>query len=79
MSKNQKKIVEIVNLDGENLYIFWRTSGILRKFPGKIWLMIILKVIKNHGLTFSLENPFLDKNRIGENKGEGVQIDTKVF
>ena len=31
------------------------------KFSGKMWLMIILKVPKNHGFTLSLEYTFLKK------------------
>ena len=38
------------------------------KFSGKMWLMIILKVPKNHAFTLSLEDTFL-KNP------QGCQID----
>ena len=33
------------------------------KFSGKLWLAIVLKVTKNVGFTFPLENTFLEKPR----------------
>ena len=53
-----------VNIDGENLHIFWMTWGILMMtFSGKMWLMIILKLKlkKKQGLILSLKNTFLEK------------------
>ena len=56
-----------VNIDGENLHIFWTTWGILMMtFSGKMWLMIILKLKlkknkKKQGLILSLKNTFLEK------------------
>ena len=38
--------IEIDNIDGENVQIYWMTWVISMKFSGKIWLMIILKVTK---------------------------------
>ena len=35
------------------------------EFSGKMWFMIILKVTKNQGFTFSLENAVFKKNRGG--------------
>ena len=35
------------------------------KFPGKIWLIIILKVSKTQGFTLSLENIFFGKPQGG--------------
>ena len=55
MSKNPKNRWR-VNIDGENLHIFWTTWGILMTFSGKMWLMIILKLNK-----LSLKNTFLEK------------------
>ena len=59
--KKPEKLMKIVNIDGENLHIFWTTRGISMKFPGKLWLIIILKVSKNQGFIFSLEDTFLKK------------------
>ena len=52
-----------VNIDGENLHIFWTTWGILMMtFSGKMWLTIILKLkFKKKGLILSLKNTFLEK------------------
>ena len=71
MSKNLKNRW-IVNIDGENLHIFWTTWEISVKFSGKIWLMIILKVTKSQGFTLSLEYAFLKKPQEG---GGGAEID----
>ena len=60
MSKNPKKSLQIVNIEGENLRIFWTTWGFSMKFSGNICLMIILKATENQGFTFSLENTFLE-------------------
>ena len=56
MSKKSKKLMKIVNIEGENLHIFWTTWGISIKLSGKMWLMIMLKVTKNKGFTLSLED-----------------------
>ena len=64
--KKFEKMMKIVNIDGENLYIFWTTCEISMKFLGKLWLIIILKVTKNHGFTLSLEDIFLEKPQDGE-------------
>ena len=37
------------------------TWGNSMKFSGKMCLMIIIKVTKNHGFTLSLEDTFLEK------------------
>ena len=60
--KNFKKSMKIANVDREILGIFWTTWGIPMKFSGKMWLMIILKVIKNQDFTLSLEDTFFEKN-----------------
>ena len=68
MSKNAKyrwNSMKIVNIDRENLHIFWITWGISMKFSGKIWLMIILKFTKNQSFTLSLEDTFLEKPQGG--------------
>ena len=54
----------------DDLHFFWKTWEILTKFSGKMWLMAILKVTKNQGFTFSLEDTFLEKLQ-----GVGHQID----
>ena len=43
-----------VNIQWENLHIFWTTWGTLVKFSGKTWL--VLKVTKKQDFTLSLEN-----------------------
>ena len=57
--------MKIANIDRENFHIFctnWETS---MKFPGKMCLMIILKVWENHGLTLSSEETLLEKSQGG--------------
>ena len=62
MSKNPKKKMKIVNIDGENHQIFWTTWGILVKFSGNVWIMIILKLKKKTGPhPLSLKHTFLKK------------------
>ena len=39
------------------------------KYPGKMWLLIILKVTKNQGFTLSAEDTFFEKAQRG---GGGV-------
>ena len=53
--------MNIVDIDGENLHIFWTTWEISMKVSGKMWLMIILKATKNQSFPLSLEHTFLDK------------------
>ena len=65
--KNSKKPIKILNIEGENLRMFWSIWGISMEFYGKAWLMIILKVRKNHGFTLSLEITFLVKTTGGSN------------
>ena len=48
--KKPEKLMKTVNIDGENLYIFWTTWDISMKFSGKMWLMVILKVAKRQTL-----------------------------
>ena len=58
--------MKLINIDGENLHIFWITRGISMKFSGKIWLITILKVTKDQGLTLYLEDTnFRKKHRDG--------------
>ena len=45
--------MKIANIDRENLHIFCANWEPSMKFPGKMCLMIILKVSENHGLTLS--------------------------
>ena len=44
--KKSENPMKIVNIEGENLYIFWTSWGISMKFSGR-WLMIILNHKKN--------------------------------
>ena len=60
MSKKSKKLTKVVNIEEENLHIFWTTKGISMKFTGKMWLMIISKV-KKEGL-----HPFSEKHIFGK-------------
>ena len=67
--------MKILNIDEENLHIFWTTWGISMKFSGKIWLMIILKVTTNQGFTPSLEDTILEKTQGGGGRrGEGGRV-----
>ena len=54
--------MKIINIDEENLHIFWITSV---KRSVKMWLMIILKVTKYQGFTVSLKDAFLKKPQAG--------------
>ena len=56
--------MKIVKTDREDLDIFWKTWGISMKFLGKMWLMVILKVTKIQGFTYSLEDTFLEKPEV---------------
>ena len=62
--KNWLKSMKISNFDREIIYIFWTTWGIPIKFSGKMWLIIILKLRKNQGFTFYLEDTFLEKPQV---------------
>ena len=64
MSKNWK-IDEKLKIDKENLNIFWTTWGISMTFLGKMWLMIILKVIKKKDFNLPVENTFVKKTQKG--------------
>ena len=56
--------MKIANIDREILHIFWTTWGISMKFPGKMWLMTILKVTENQGFTLSLQDT-VSKSHMG--------------
>ena len=56
--------MKIVKTDREDLDNFWKTWGISMKFLGKMWLMVILKVTKIQGFTYSLEATFLEKPEV---------------
>ena len=53
--------MKIAFIAREILHVFWTSWGISMKFSGKMWLMIILKVTKNKGITLSLEDTFFEK------------------
>ena len=63
--------MKIANIDRESLHIFWTNWGISLKFSGKMWLMIILKLTKNHGSTVSLEDALSGKPQGGGGAGGG--------
>ena len=65
MSKKSEKLMKVVNIDGQNLHIFQTTWGISMKFSGKMWVVILLKVTKNQGFTFSVEDTFWEKPQRG--------------
>ena len=44
--KKPEKFMEVVNIDEENLHIFWTIWGISIKFPINIWIITILKFKK---------------------------------
>ena len=45
-SQNIRKIVKIVNVEEENLYMFWTFWTILMKLLENMWLMMTLKIAK---------------------------------
>ena len=75
--KKSKKLMKIVHIEEENLYIFRTTWDISMKFLGKMWLTINDN-IKRHekpGFTLSIENTFLEKQQ----KRGGSQIKPPTF
>ena len=48
--------MKILNIDGENLQIFWTTWGILMNFSGKMTYDNIKNHKKKQGFTLSLED-----------------------
>ena len=68
MSKNQKNQRK-VNIDGENLHLFWTTGGISMKFLGKMWLMIISKVTKTRSSP-SLSRRYIFWKATGGGRGQ---------
>ena len=66
--KNPKNVIKIVYVDGENLHIFWTNWGILIKFSGMMWLMIILKITKKQGFILSLEDTLTPASFFGLSK-----------
>ena len=67
--------MKIVNIDEESLHIFWTTWGISMTFSGKekMWLMTVLKVIKNAGRHALSRRYIFEKT-----KGMGGQIDPSL-
>ena len=59
-------MMKIVNIDGKIFHIFWKTWGISKKFSGKMWLMIILKVTKNQSFIISLEDTVFENSQAGQ-------------
>ena len=52
---------KIVNIEGENLHIFWTTWGISMMLSGKMWFIIILKITKRLKKTTTGFHPFSGK------------------
>ena len=67
IKKKKKKMMKIVHIGKESLQIFLATLGILTKFPGKMCLMILLKVSERQGFALSLENSVLIKPQAWSN------------
>ena len=60
--KKSENSMKVVNIEEENLDIFCTSWGISMKFSGKMWLMIILKLVtKKQGFTLSLKSTLLEK------------------
>ena len=57
--------MKIGNVKEENFHIFWINWGISRKFSGKMWIKIILKVRKKQGFILSLKKKVFWKNHRG--------------
>ena len=75
--KKSKKLMKIVHMEEENLYIFQTTWDISIKFLGKMWLTINDN-IKRHekpGFTLSIENTFLEKQQ----KRGAVKLNPQPF
>ena len=53
--------MKMANIDKEFCHIFWTTWGNSIKFSEKMCFKILLKVIKNQGVTLSLEDTFFEK------------------
>ena len=70
MSKKSKKIIKIVNIDGQIFHTFWAIWEISMKVSGMMWLMITLEVTKKQSFALYLENTFGEKLL-----GEGGEID----
>ena len=76
MSKNPKnwgKLMTIANIDREFIHIFCTTWANSMKFSENMCFEIILKVTKNQGFTFSLEDTFFKKPQ------EEGQIDPRII
>ena len=58
-SQKNRKIYENINIERENIHLFWTTWRVLMKFSGKMWLNI--KSHKKQGFTLSVENTNLEK------------------
>ena len=68
--KKSQKSLKIVNIEGENVHVFWTTSGIAMKFSGNTWLRIILKVKskQDFSLSLSLSLSLSRKHIFGKNQ-----------
>ena len=64
--KKYKKMTKIVNIEEENLRVFWTCRGISMKFSRKMWLNDNIKSHEKPGL-----HPFSEKHMFGKTTGEG--------
>ena len=55
-------MIKIVNIEGENVHIFWMTWGISMNFSGKMWVMNDnIKSHKKIGFTLFQKDTFFGK------------------
>ena len=71
--KNWWKSMDIAHIDRESLHIFWMTWEFSIKFIGKMWLMIILNVLKKQYFTLSLEDSVSEKPHNGWGRGHQIE------
>ena len=74
--RKPEKLMNIVEIEVENLQIFWTSCEIPMKFSRKMLLTIIIKVTKNQDSSLSLKNTFswkITETGAGE-WGRGGQI-----
>ena len=52
--------MKTANIEIGILHNFWTMWGVSMKFPGKVWLMIFLKVAESQSFNLSLEDIFYE-------------------
>ena len=75
MSKNPKKLVKVVNIDGENLHIFWTTSGISMKGYNAMSLCFDWRI----GLfTTIVYDRKVWKDHVSQNKASAPKLESQI-